>query len=296
MLWAIFASLILHCTLLLIGSLIYFSVGVPSGGSPGGGVGSAVSVSTITQTELGSLLAGEQSAAGPAVESEPESRGSAAALPGVEAGGQATTGVGDLGGVGAGMGGAGSGDGIGIGDGTGGSGGGGAKFFGVEARGQRFAYIVDVSGSMDGGKLKILKDQLITSLAAITDTGSYFVVTFSTDMQPLHPAIRWVEASARNKRDSASAVQRLNAVGGTVPNSAFTTVFSIRPRPDAIYFMTDGQFDGSVAPMVAALNRGTLKVPIHCIGLGDEVGADQLKQIARESGGTFTLLRVGGEK
>ncbi|MGP1310680.1 MAG: hypothetical protein ACTS27_10825, partial [Phycisphaerales bacterium] len=59
--------------------------------------------------------------------------------------------------AGSGLGG-GSGDGFGdgmgdLGAGGGGGGGGGAKFFGVEARGSRFVYVVDLSGSMDGQRL-----------------------------------------------------------------------------------------------------------------------------------------------
>jgi hypothetical protein len=292
---AMLSSAVLHATLLLIGSVIYLTNLKIEDAPAGQGVGAAISVATITEAELGALERGMLDTAGPAVDEAATSAGMLQSLPGVESpGGQATPGSGDLGGVGAGMGGAGAGDGIGIGDGSGGSGGGGTKFFGVEARGMRFAYIVDVSGSMEGEKIAYLRDQLATSINGIIDTGSYFVVAFSTDVMPLHPAIRWMDASTKNKRESGALINRLRAGGGTEPGGAFQMVFGMRPKPDAIYFMTDGQFDAGVAETIARVNKGAARVPVHCISLIDDSSADLMRRIARDSGGTYTHIKGTG--
>jgi len=293
LLGAMLASVVLHATLLMIGSVIYLSnakfIDEPQ---VSGAVGAAIAVSTITEAELADMNFGAMNATGPAVDDNSETSGMMATLPGIETpGGQAVTGVGDLGASGSGMGGAGSGDGIGVGDGTGGSGGGGAKFFGVEARGARFAFIVDVSGSMGGPKLESLKEQLVGSISGIVDSGSYIVVAFSSGPQPLHPAVRWMDASAKNKKDSTTMIRRLEAAGGTEPLGSFQLVFGLRPRPDAIYFMTDGDFDDAIIETIARLNRGARKVPIHCITLVDDSGAELLKRIARDSDGTYTHIK-----
>ncbi len=293
LLGAMLASVVLHATLLVIGSVIYLSnAKILDEPAVSGAVGAAIAVSTITEAELGDLNLGAMNATGPAVDDNSSTSGMMATLPGIETpGGQAVAGVGDLGASGGGMGGAGSGEGIGIGDGTGGSGGGGAKFFGVEARGARFAYIVDVSGSMGGPKLELLKEQLVSSISGIVDSGSYFVVAFSSGPQPLHPAVKWMDASGKNKKDSTTMVRRLEAGGGTEPLGAFQLVFGLRPRPDAIYFMTDGEFDDAIIDTISKLNRGARKVPIHCIALMDDSGADLLKRIARDSEGTYTHIK-----
>ena len=290
---AMLTSVVLHATLLVIGSVIYLSnAKIIDEPQVAGAIGAAIAVSTITQAELGDLNLGAMDATGPSVNDNSTTSGMMATLPGIETpGGQAVAGAGDLGASDSGLGGAGSGDGIGVGDGTGGSGGGGAKFFGVEARGARFAYIVDVSGSMGGPKLEALKEQLAGSLSGIVDSGSYFVVAFSSGPQPLHPAVRWMDASSKNKKDSTTMIRRLEASGGTEPLGAFQLVFGLRPRPDAIYFMTDGEFDDAIIDTIAKLNRGARKVPIHCIALLDDMGAELLKRIARDSDGTYTHVK-----
>ncbi len=63
--------------------------------------------------------------------------------------------------------------GIGIGSGEGGAGGGGAKFFGVEARGSRFIFIVDVSGSMEGGKIVTLRSELTKSIDGLAENSLF---------------------------------------------------------------------------------------------------------------------------
>lgn len=295
---AMLTSVVLHATFLVIGSVIYLSsaraIDEPQ---VAGAVGAAIAVSTITEAELGDLNLGAMDAAGPSVDDNSMTSGMMATLPGIEtSGGQAVAGSGDLGGSGSGLGGAGSGDGIGVGDGTGGSGGGGAKFFGVEARGARFAFVVDVSGSMGGQKLESLKEQLTGSISGIVDSGSYIVIPFSSGPQPLHPAVKWMDASAKNKKDSTTLIRRLEAAGGTDPLGSFQMVFGMRPRPDAIYFMTDGVFDDSIVETIAKLNRGARKVPIHCIALLDDSGGELLKRIARDSDGTYTHFKGARNK
>lgn len=53
--------------------------------------------------------------------------------------------------------------------------------------------------------------------------------------------------------------------GGTNPQPAFEQAFRLEPRPDVIFFMTDGAIPASVIPRVAALNRREPKVKINSI-------------------------------
>ena len=47
---------------------------------------------------------------------------------------------------------------------------------------------------------------------------------------------------------------------------AFEIAFQqLRPRPDAIFFMTDGLFPPTVAAALPTLNNGRKPVPIHAI-------------------------------
>lgn len=188
-------------------------------------------------------------------------------------------------------------------DGTlGGGGGGGTSFFGLEAQGSRFAYIVDRSSSMrDGNRMDLTRGELIESINALIETGEYLVVFYSDDAYPLGGTIDWTEATDRNKSVSRQQIRQVQPSGGTQPLPAFQLVFRLRTKPDAIYFMTDGRFEEDVPNQVRQMNQ-KYKIPIHCVLVGD-VGVNQairdevasmMRRIATDSGGSFVQTGSGG--
>lgn len=182
---------------------------------------------------------------------------------------------------------------VGAGAGGGGGGGGGASFFGVEAQGNRFAYIVDVSGSMSvGGKLEALQKELTQSVNTLLETSELAIVPFSSQAEVLGSAngkATWIDANDRNKKGVTRNIATLRSNGGTNPSPAFVLVFSMKPRPDAIYFMTDGEFPEQIASEIMALNA-EYKIPIHCICFVSDGAAGMMKVIAQKSGGTYTFV------
>ena len=111
------------------------------------------------------------------------------------------------------------------------------------------------------------------------------------------PPCSWKSTPERLREDERKAakavVAGVAAGGGTVPDGAMQMVFSMKPRPDAIYFMTDGQFGPQVASLIHRLNRrGNKRVPVHSITFGDQGAARLMQQIADESGGTYTHIGV----
>jgi len=184
---------------------------------------------------------------------------------------------------------------IGGGDlGVGGSGGGAASFFGVEARGTRFAYIVDVSGSMGvAGKLDLLRQELIRSLDALLESAEFFVVLYNRDASPLGGRDRWIEADPAGKRWARNALAKIDSAGGTNPMPGFEIVFARRPRPDAIYFMTDGEFDKEIAAEIIRLNS-KVRIPIHCITFVSRKSEELMRRIASHSDGSYTHVEGAG--
>ncbi len=173
--------------------------------------------------------------------------------------------------------------------------GGAASFFGVEAGGNRFAYIVDVSGSMQGERIEILKRELTRSIVGLRQQSQFTIVLFSSDAFLLGPE-GWRNASDAGKRAARSEIDNIRPGGTTIPFPAFEEVFRMRPRPDAIYFMTDGAFSNAevVAEEIARLNRSTGKlVPIHCITFIEREAEEIMKVIARQSNGSYTHVTGG---
>jgi hypothetical protein len=300
---ALLASVCLHGAITAVAAVL--SVGGLGGGGAGAGPGRELGMDlTLTaETRLEGIMEGalgeDQTlhAVGEMTES-PDELPSLGAMDG--AGGVDAPASGEgLGGIADGLGGAGGdiGDGDGLGgDGAGGAGGGGSSFFGVEAKGSRILYICDISGSMvsdgqgqrSGARLQLLQRELSESITALQSHMSFYVLFFNSDVIPIADSPRWIIAGDKGKRFATQKIAGLQAFGGTEPWGAFEIALAMRPAPDAVYFMTDGAFDPQVAVRIKAANVGSRKIPIHTITLGEKAGEETMRQIAADSGGTYT--------
>lgn len=182
----------------------------------------------------------------------------------------------------------------------------GASFFGLEAKGRRFAYIVDISGSMNQGYSEGLsrwdqtRRELMRSLRSLDVDAEFHVQLYASGSLSLFGVAAWSQSTPMNKRLSTDALARINPDGGTNPMPAFQSVFALDPRPDAIYYMSDGEVSdpGELAATIRSLN-GRRRVPVHCILFGELGNPDaqqraetMLRNIARQSGGRYT--HIGG--
>src|SRR5262249_55038866 len=90
----------------------------------------------------------------------------------------------------------------------------------------------------------------------------------------------------------------IRAGGGTEPVPAFQVAFRLKPRPDTIFFMTDGLIPANVPTVVASLNDKQPVIPVHTILFASgnpftiQRAAAPLVQIASQSGGTFRAVQV----
>lgn len=184
----------------------------------------------------------------------------------------------------------------------------GGSFFGLEARGRRFAYIVDISGSMqalvgDGAfsRWDHTRRELIRSVRELDAETGFHVQLFSSGSVSLFGTTEWIESSPMNKRLAGDALAGVTPNGGTLPLPAFETVFRLDPRPDAIYFMSDGEV-ADADEFLGTLRRlnGRRPVPVHCVLVGDAGGADALRRaenmmrtLSRQSGGRYVRVREG---
>jgi len=165
-----------------------------------------------------------------------------------------------------------------------------ASFFGVEARGSRFAYIVDRSGSMgDRDRIGVLKSELVESIGGLNRNASFMIFFYSGETRPLGNRTNWLEANERNREMAGREIRAVSAYGGTNPVPAFLEAFKLRPKPDAIYFMTDGVFPEEVASAVHEINAEAGAItPVHTTSFIDRSAEQILRRIARQSGGSYT--------
>jgi hypothetical protein len=166
-------------------------------------------------------------------------------------------------------------------------------FFGIQAQGRYICYVVDVSGSMGpSGGLVRLRAELEHSLRSLPGGTRFAVLPFNHTLRDLQPS--WTRASPNMVRQVGARLSAVGARGGTDPTEAFEWAFrQLDPRPDAIFFMTDGQLNdgGSVMARLDSLNAASPRTRIHAIGFGEAADIAFLRQLAAGHGGTVRLAQ-----
>lgn len=197
-------------------------------------------------------------------------------------------------GVGAIVGPGGPGGGIGIGSGKGG---GGTSFFGVGGRGSRFAYIVDVSGSMEQeNRMVTAIAELKRSLNALPDYAQFYVVLYSAGaIRPDFELDGWLKATRANKNRMFQWLDLQSPRGGTFPLEAFDIVFKLPQPPDVIFFLTDGEIPGETIYHVDNYARDLKhEVILNTIGFSSEAGQAPLIELAKRLRGVFRFVPAQG--
>ena len=191
------------------------------------------------------------------------------------------------------LGGAGGGD---LGSGMGGSGGagGGTSFFGISSKGGRFCYIMDISASMlQGTRLKGATTELIASLRKLPNFSQFYILFYSTDVSEPPSQHGWNTARRSTLNRIVNEIHRVQAHGGTEPTAAFVRAMELTPLPDVIFFLTDGQIPTTFIDDLRAMLPKGKRVVVHAVAFGSGADIDQMKEIAKLTGGQYKLVTSG---
>lgn len=189
----------------------------------------------------------------------------------------------------------GGGAGLGQSDAMGGGLAGGASFFGVSSRGRRFAYIVDISGSMNSDdKFPIAMNELKRSIRALPDYASFVVLLYSNILRTPPMQNTWFRANPSSVNRVSRWIDTVDSGGGTLPLPAFQEVFKLADRPDVIFFLTDGIIPGNVPAEVADLNAKGRGVVVNTISFGGDAAREPLRRMAADSDGVYRHVDAVG--
>lgn len=167
-------------------------------------------------------------------------------------------------------------------------------FFGIGGYGQTFVYVVDASDSMnENGKFDRARYELLQSIEQLASDQRYFVIFYNDVAYPMD-ADEPVLATEKQFAETADWVNHARADRGTNPLPALLHALSL--RPDAVYFLSDGQFDPLTIQVLRMRNRptkriGMRQIPIHTIAFVDYLTIGVMRTIARDSGGDHRFVK-----
>lgn len=192
-----------------------------------------------------------------------------------------------------------------------------SNFMGVKSQANKILFIIDYSASMKG-RDKVMRYELCKAIDKLPAVGSVAVLFFSgptwiagQDANALHKnwegsngggwkpkeghtpeRPKWMPVTPSNKKKLKEAVVSTPLTFGTVWDNSFEWAFYMNPRPDVIYFMTDGNANKNLQGMeIIKSKKG--KTKIYTIGYGAPAGAQKpLEEIAAITGGKSKFVEM----
>ncbi len=182
------------------------------------------------------------------------------------------------------------------------------SFFGIEANGHDFVYVLDMSGSMRGRRFRRATAELVRSVSGLQETQKFYVLLFNGSAvqmygeSNLHPTP--VPATIQNKRKLSHWLNTAYRGGSTDPRGALRV--ALRMKPSAIFMLSDGEFDeqkgqsrsrflGGDSDTFSIVAAAASKTPIHAIAFEDPQSCDNMKRLAQMTNGEYRFSESQSE-
>src|SRR5581483_10095452 len=139
-------------------------------------------------------------------------------------------------------------------------------------------FVVDISGSMnEDGRFRRCKAELRRSIQALAGTQKYYVVFFSDGALPMNSK-ELLPAITMNTSATIRWMNSLQPDGNTNPLPALEIALDL--KPDAIFLLSDGQFDPVIMQYLGQQGTGKM-IPIHTIAFVSRIGEPVMQAISR---------------
>ena len=173
------------------------------------------------------------------------------------------------------------------------------EVFGAVGEGNKFVYVFDRSGSMDGhggAPLASAKAELLASLDHLEPTHQFQIIFYNNRPRVFNPTGvlgRLVYGTDQNKYLANKFVGSITADGATRHEEALE--MALRMQPDVLFFLTDAdqpQLSPAQLSQIAQMNRRTSINAIE-FGYGPQSDADNfLVRLARQNNGMHVYVDV----
>ena len=191
-----------------------------------------------------------------------------------------------------------------------------SSFMGVQSQANRIAFIIDYSASMRG-KDKVMRSELEAAVNKLPPAGEVCLIFFSgpswlagedakviekkwkgdnkggwkpvAGFKPSRP--KWIPVTPSTKKTLSKAIWNTPLTFGSVWDNSYRWALTLlNPKPDVIYFMTDGA--ASVKGMdIIKKNSGRTKIYTIAYGTPDKAKIP-LREIADMTGGKFKFVSM----
>src|SRR5262245_29412561 len=158
-------------------------------------------------------------------------------------------------------------------------------------------FVLDTSGSMRGAKMEQARKALKYCLDNLTKGDRFGLINFATTVNKYRDELAPADADRINH--AKKWVDELDATGGTAINDALAQALEMRTKDEdrtfTIVFFTDGQPTiGETNPetiLKGTLAKNTANTRIFTFGVGDDVNATMLDQLAEKTRALATYVR-----
>lgn len=167
-----------------------------------------------------------------------------------------------------------------------------AAFYGISIDSDRLCFVLDVSGSMGGDRLTLLREEMTRTLERFDDGGRFNVIFFSDQVRKWKGKL--VEMDVRSRASARRTIRGMRAGGGTALFDGLEQGLE-DVEVDTIILLSDGmpsvgRIQGTEQILDEINRRNALRrVVIHTISVGGSSGL--LRRLAEASGGVYREVR-----
>ena len=211
--------------------------------------------------------------------------------------------------------------------------GGGASFFNQKVMAKRVVYVIDYSQSMRGVRDQLMRAEMKKSIenlgeglqfqmiffagpvwvagqevaqkgkeATVKDGARKYEWKTNSDHHGWNPVGKqqkpeWLTVDNSTLRDAAKHAKETPLVLGTIWDHPLEMALSMEPKPDIIFFMTDGIAGPKSEAIAKEMGKKarSQNVIINTVALMVPQAQEPLKQLAKLSGGQFSIVKEGGK-
>jgi len=156
-------------------------------------------------------------------------------------------------------------------------------------------FVLDVSGSMAGEKIKQAQKALEYCLENLGEEDRFNILAFSSQVRSFRDHL---VTPADSRKEALEFVRNLEARGGTNIHEALLQALSMRessPRTFTVLFLTDGRPTVGVTVdteiLKAIRDKNTQRTRIFCFGVGYDVNTFLLDKISEETNAAVTYIK-----